>query len=168
MAIACGGCVDRNRIAARLETVRTQTEALAKLSDVVIGVRAENKAINSGGEASGYNDLLLLIAIWSDQSDRAEGWAVASSRAWFGSSYRPFELVAIDQASSPPVPAEMLTRCYSGADAVAVLSRQREYVETDGSTIVGGWGELTTVGREGIEQTRVIEWPDAIGRAIGG
>lgn len=166
IAIAVSGCADRNRIATRLEAVRSQAEALAKLSSLVQGVRAENDGMNPDGIADGYNDVVLLVGIWSERTDRPEAWAIASSSAWLGSGYAPYSLVPIEQAASPPVPRAQLQACGSAQAAAAILAHQRAYVEPDGCAIVGGAGEMTIVHRTGVDQRTVCEWGDALGAPI--
>lgn len=160
MAIACSGCVKPYQVAIRLEAVRSQSEALAKLRDVVVGIRAENAAANPTGEATGHNDLMLFAALWSERSGRPEGWVIASHRAFLGDAYEPYTLIEVERLACPPSPLHLAPFEAPEQDALALLQCQRSWADADGATIVGGWGELTTITRQGIAQVRLVDWFD--------
>lgn len=73
----------------------------------------------------------------------------------------------------PPVTLPERIRNNPGAFMAVILDRQREHLEPTlliprGRSIVGGFAECTTVTADQITTSKVLEWPDRIGRPIGG
>lgn len=168
MAVACTGRCDRNRIAARLMLAPGQRQALRWAEDAVMSIRAENDLIAPTDGANGLNDVMLFIAAWSEEHGEPRGWVCSSTQAHLGEQYRPYSMVDVLALSSPPVAQDLFQPADPAASAGRILDAQRLEPSWHGPGIasVGGFGELTTIDRHGINQTRVREWPDQIGQQI--
>jgi hypothetical protein len=164
MAIGCSGCVQDHQIATALGLCDGQADVLSRLPDVVRAIRADNTAQSANLPTI---ELMLFVALWSTERDRAEGYVIASDRAYLGDGYTPGTLVDVLQLTSPPMPTIDLASFDADRDAAGLLEAQRRYAwPNDPNCYVGGYGELTTVTWGGVERRRVVEWADVIGEPI--
>jgi hypothetical protein len=113
----------------------------------------------------------LIVAVWSERRQRAEGYAVASRGATFYpdikvESGRVYQLA---QRIQPPAELgddpSLFDEDHAERDGLALLEEQRRYVD-GGRYLVGGTAHLTTVSEAGVSRTVLREWPDEIGRRI--
>lgn len=167
MAIGCSGSVKDIHVVQRLGQVTDQTDAITRLPGIFGSIRDANRADHPEGETTQHNELMLFVAIWSDRTDRAEGWVIASDQAYLGDAYQPGTLVEVEQLTSPPLPVIDAVAFDASRDGAALLDAQRRYRWPDNRRVyVGGFGEATTVTREGVTKRRLCEWPDKVGEHI--
>ena len=174
MAIAVSGSVLPERVAEALGRPTTQEGAIEALPAIVQKLRQENESAQPlwTGKPDDLNGLQVAVAAWSSRHGRAIGYIVASNGLWAGPSYRPFTLAPVDHFVAPPVddlpydprrPEAFRPRRHGRS----ILAAQRMYAEpSTGAHFVGGFGELTTVDRNGVRQERLVTWPDRVGERI--
>lgn len=110
----------------------------------------------------------LFVACYSRRRRRPEAWIVGSQQGTFGEGYEPLTLRQVQQVLSPPVDRSL---CPEGGfaplrDGRAILEAQRLVPHASGTFNVGGWGEITIVGRDGVTVRRVCDWPDVVGEKV--
>ena len=169
MAIAGMGRVNPVEIANAMPATGTQGDAMRSLPAIAKQQREANRREAPQFEHVELNDLQLFVAMWSDDTDRPECWIISTETRCFGAGYRPYSLVEVEQLWIPGIKAAGFdpARFDPIEDGRRVLVEQRGNLhEDDGRSYVGGFGELTTVTRNGIAQRRLVEWPDKVGEVI--
>jgi hypothetical protein len=136
-------------------------EALAALPDIAAALKAENVAAGQTDP-----DLILVALGWSEPRRAPIAFAVSTGgRQALGG---PGELIEVLGYSTPEVALPFAItsgRLDPDANGLAALEAQRRDLAL-GYSIVGGFGEVTTVTAEGITKRRIVEWPDAVGNQI--
>lgn len=138
-----------------------QLDAIMALPEIAAALKAEN-------EAAGFvdADLILLAVGWSASESRPFACAVSTGgRQVMGG---PGELIDVLGYSTPevPLPFDVTSGALDpDAHGGAVLEAQRRD-RAHGYSIVGGFGEVTTVTATGITSRRIVEWPDKVGERI--
>lgn len=128
----------------------------------------------------------IVIAGWSTVRERPEAWALATRRHEIDDifmhveSFEPYTLYELPiLVTAPGVSLSALFGSLTSmADvdaldpesaALALLEAQRAKAWTVGDRdihCVGGFGDLTTIDRDGVRTRRIVEWPDKPGKPI--
>lgn len=166
MAIVGTGRINPVEIAAALPA-SSQDAAMRALPAYLAHQRRKNAIDAPYLEASGRNNVTLLIALWSDDVGNAEGWIISTGHGFLGPSYRPYTVAQVDQVWMPQTAtliAEPADFC-PHADGARMLTVQRQLPQ-GGRYWIGGYGEATTVTASGVVKERICEWPDRVGAFI--
>ncbi|KQZ93477.1 hypothetical protein ASD74_15090 [Rhizobium sp. Root564] len=139
-----------------------------------------------GQNAESLRHFECVVAGWSEKNDRPEAWGMTTRIEEQPDIFRhvldftPFTMFELPVlVASPAVSlSEVLgtVATLEDVDALApqdaglsLLQAQRKSrypVEGEPQYIVGGYGEITTIDRCGVRQSRLVTWPDQIGRLI--
>ncbi|HAV50467.1 MULTISPECIES: hypothetical protein [unclassified Brevundimonas] len=141
-----------------------QQEGILCLPGIAAAIKAENVA---GGISGDDADLILVAVTWHQALDQPVAFGVSTGgRQDLGGAGQLIDLMGYTSPLAPlphPLESGQLDPALHG---VSVLEAQRKALQTiDGQSLgtVGGYGELTTVTREAITQSRLIEWNDTVG-----
>ena len=181
MAVAWSGRLLHDNLEAAVDVSTDQARALASLPRACQRLVAINQQDLPGATSADEVGVRLHAAIWSDEKDEPQIWAVHSDNHRFGPRYPPYSLVRLSMTldSMPEQLTEIFGRPVNLAspesfsamvDGVTLLEAQRKepWIHDDGALVfaIGGHGALTAVSRTGVDYHVLCEWPDKIGEPI--
>jgi len=110
----------------------------------------------------------LFVAIWSEGRQQPEGYAISSrGSAFYGYLEKVLSGGVCRVKAHIQPPAELVfDPNHAERDGLALLEVQRRYAMPDGTYIVGGTAQLTTVNEAGVLTTVLRQWSDGIGQRI--
>lgn len=161
-------------ISKALDTFPTQAAALKGMPDVMRLLQAslDNHFARDGAETNGLQDPFVqaLVAVWSVEHDRPEGYVIASAAGTMPPGYAPYSLRGVRCIVSPPT----VGAPHPGAggafdprvDGRRLIKAQRALRDAGGMRRVGGAAELIRVCAHRIERSIIWRWQDQIGEVI--
>lgn len=165
MALICSGRANPVQISELLALygTATQEDALRAIPLAMRDIREDNRLRAPDGELSGDNEMQVFVAMYSHERQRAETLYCTTTAEYDGGTLEPYVVRPVARVSTPfsDLPFDDPER-----DGLAILEAQRRIPWPDGGYFVGGFGELVTVTRDGIDKRKIVEWPDRVGEKI--
>jgi hypothetical protein len=170
MALATSGMVRPHQLVEPFDAAagHDQAHVMRSLPAIAASIQADNAAAHSLADQERCH-FQVYVAMWSDATNRPEGWLLSTNRAWLGAGYTPLSWMPVDQVVMPPIGKALdPQRFRPHRDGRRLLERQRGLVQHGGGHWVGGLGEVATVTRSGVTVDQVVRWPDRVGERIAG
>ncbi|HZR61337.1 MAG TPA: hypothetical protein VFA80_10355 [Xanthobacteraceae bacterium] len=145
----------------------------ASFDDLVAAAPArlsENEGHDIALALGGFSDARGVFEVWYGRTGTGQQFARLELAAGYGGQPQLTDEQWLRGFGKPMRTAAQIVDVDDFARTVLTLQREHVWGPAQGYPrnvhLVGGWGELATVTRDGADIRRIIDWPDQIGELI--